>query len=169
MRPVKRPLDLIDAFAAVRSRAALVVVGEGPLFEEVRRRAASYPAAEIHLVGTRRVAELPRCYAAADAFALTSEHEVNPLVIREAMCFRLPLVVSDQVRVLRDFVFEGENGYSYPMGDVGALADRLDRVLSDPVATARMGARSREIIGAWSYDVTVAGVVDALSAVARPR
>jgi hypothetical protein len=32
-----------------------------------------------------------------------------------------------------------------------------------------MGARSREIIGAWSYDVTVAGVVDALSAVARPR
>jgi len=81
------------------------------------------------------------------------------------MCASLPLVISDAVPSIIDFVREGENGYTFPVGDVGALADRLDRVLADPAETARLGARSRALIAPWTYDVTVAGVLDALHAV----
>jgi glycosyltransferase involved in cell wall biosynthesis len=169
MRAVKRPVDAVKAFERMKTRASLVMVGEGPLFDEVKAHVEANRTARVHLVGGKNQSELPACYASADAFLMTSTHEVNPLVIREAMCCGLPLVVSDKIEVTSDFVHEGDNGFTYPMGDVGAAADRLDRVLADPAARAAMGERSREIIRPWNYDVTAQGIVDALAAVVRRR
>jgi glycosyltransferase involved in cell wall biosynthesis len=170
MRPVKRPLDAVLAFAQMKTKATLLMAGEGPLHPEVERYVRERPDLRVRLVGAKNQGELPAIYTAADAFVLTSEHEVNPLVIREAMCCELPLVISDGVQVTADFVHEGENGFTYPMGDTAALAERLDRVLADPARRAAMGARSREVIAPWSYEATVRGILDALAAVgARKR
>jgi glycosyltransferase involved in cell wall biosynthesis len=40
----------------------------------------------------------------------------------------------------------GRNGWLFQPGDVPELAERLNRVLTEPGALARMGAKSREII-----------------------
>jgi glycosyltransferase involved in cell wall biosynthesis len=64
----------------------------------------------------------------------------------------------------------GENGIVYPVGDVDALAHALRELLADPHHLARMGVRSREIVTAYSYDVDVHGILEALrSVVARRR
>ena len=170
MRPNKRPRDVIAAFSRMKTPASLLMAGGDGLFDELCAEQARQPVPRVHLLGPRNQSELPALYAAADAFVLPSgPGEVTPLVVLEAMCAGLPLVISDAVPSIVDFVREGENGFTHPVGDVAALAGRLDAILGDPAAQARMGARSREIIAAWTYDVTVGAVVDALRAVTRPR
>jgi glycosyltransferase involved in cell wall biosynthesis len=169
MRPNKRPLDVAKALEKMRTPASLVMVGGGPLFDELAAYVHDRRLSRVHLLGSRNQSELPKLYAIADAFVLPSAPgEITPLVIHEAMCGALPLVISDAVPSTIDFVREGDNGFTYPMGDVDALADRLDRVLGDPARAAAMGARSRAIIAEWNYDVTVAGILGALRAIA-PR
>jgi len=166
MRPNKRPVDVVKAFERMKVRASLVMVGGGPLHAELTRYVADRGVARVHLAGMQNQNALPRFYATGDLFVLPSgPGEVTPLVLHEAMCSSLPLVVSDAVPSTIDCVREGENGFTYPLGDVDALADRFDRVLADPQTTAAMGARSRELIASWSYEVDVAGIVAALSAV----
>lgn len=182
MRPNKRPIDVVRAFERMKVPASLVMVGSGPMYEELARYCHEHRipltssdatsdrepprGPRVHLAGTQNQGKLPGFYAAADVFVLPSgPGEITPLVVHESMCFSLPLVISDAVPSTIDFVREGDNGFTYPVGDVGALADRLDRVLADSRARAAMGERSRAIISEWSYDVAVRGVVDALAAV----
>ena len=171
MRANKRPRDVVDALERMKVPASLIMAGGGPLYDDLARHCAQRKVPRVHLLGVQNQGDLPAIYAMSDVFVLPSgPGEVTPLVVEEAMCASLPLVISDAVPSTIDFVREGENGYTYPVGDIAALADRLDRVLVDPAETARLGARSREIIQPWSYDVTVAGVLDALHAVTRrPR
>lgn len=166
MRANKRPRDVVDALAQMKVPASLVMAGGGPLHEEMVAYCAARKSPRVHLLGMRNQGDLPAIYASSDVFVLPSgPGEVTPLVVQEAMCASLPLVISDAVPSTIDFVREGENGYTHPVGDVPALADRLDRVLADPAETARLGARSRALITPWSYDVTMAGILDALHAV----
>jgi glycosyltransferase involved in cell wall biosynthesis len=166
MRANKRPRDVVDALAAMTVPASLVMAGGGPLYEELVAYCAQRKSPRVHLLGMRNQGDLPAIYAASDVFVLPSgPGEVTPLVVQEAMCASLPVVISDAVPSTIDFVREGENGYTYPVGDIPALADRLDRVLADPAETARLGAHSRALITPWSYDVTMAGILDALHAV----
>jgi len=72
------------------------------------------------------------------------------LIVNEAMAAGLAVVVSDDVGCADDLVLHGENGYVYPVGNVDALRDSLEKVLASGEAQ-RMGQRSREIISSWSY------------------
>ncbi len=168
MRPNKRPVDVAQALTRMKTKASLVMVGSGPLYDDLERFVRDHKLDRVHLAGQQNQSVLARYYAAADVFVLpSSPGEVTPLVVEEAMCSGLPVVISDAVPSILDFVREGENGYTFPVGDVDALADRLDRVLSDPAATARMSEVSRAIMRAWTYDVAVSGVMQALDVVAR--
>ena len=45
----------------------------------------------------------------------------------------------------REWVREGENGFLVPVGDAGAMTDRLARLLKDPSLRKTMGARNLAI------------------------
>jgi glycosyltransferase involved in cell wall biosynthesis len=153
----------------MKTRASLVMVGGGPLYDELERYVRDRGLERVHLAGLQNQTRLPPYYAVGDAFVLPSAPgEVTPLVVQEAMWSGLPVVISDAVPSTIDFVREGDNGFTYPVGDVDALADRLDRVLADPATTAAMSARSREIVAPWTYDVAVRGVVAALEGLRVP-
>jgi glycosyltransferase involved in cell wall biosynthesis len=170
LRPNKRPLDVVKGFERMKTRASLVMVGGGPLFDEVERYVRERGVARVHLAGMQNQTHIPRFYALGDLFVLASgPGEVTPLVIYEAMCSSLALVISDAVPSVIDTVREGENGFSYPLGDVDALADRFDRVLGDPATAAAMSARSRAMVASRTYDVTAASIVTALDAVCGER
>jgi glycosyltransferase involved in cell wall biosynthesis len=166
MRPNKRPVDVVSAFSKMRTRASLVMVGAGPLYDDTVRFIQENKVERVHLAGLQNQSALPRYYAIGDVFVLPSAPgEVTPLVVHESMNAGLALVISDAVPSTIDFVREGENGFTYPCGDTDALADRLDRVLADPATTARMSAASRAIIEDWNHEVAVRGVVRALDRV----
>lgn len=169
MRPVKRPKDLLLAFERLKTPANLVMVGGGPLNEELQAYCREKKLPRVKFVGPQNMSTLGRYYALASVFVLPSEHEVNPLTVREAMCFSLPVITSDRVQSAADFIEQGRNGFTFQMGNVAELAARIDEVIGDSERTAKMGARSLEIIRPWNYDVGVQGILEALRAVAPAR
>jgi len=167
LSPVKRPLDLLRAFEQVvrRRPAALAFVGDGPLDAEIRAYVAARGVPGVHLLGFRNQSELPRCYAAADVFVLPSAFEPWGLVVNEAMCFGLPVVVSDKVGAGGDLVQDGVNGFITPARDITVLAQRLDDLLADGERRRRMGEASQRIVSAWSHDDAARGLVRCLEAI----
>ena len=130
---------------------------------EAERYAAAHKLDLVRFCGFLNQTELPKAYVAADAFVLPSSYEPWGLVVNEAMCFGLPVIVSDRVGAAPDLVHKGSNGYIYPSGDVDALAASLAAVVRDPELCRRMGRQSKSLISSWGIDQTAAGVVDALT------
>ena len=106
--------------------------------------------------------ELAQRYVDADVFALLSRHEPWAVVVNEAAASALPLVLSDRVGSGRDLLREGENGFVVPAGDVAAAAAALRRLAGDGELRRRMGAHSRELVGAWGYEPSVDSFVAAV-------
>ena len=151
--------EIVRALARVRAgalpSARLVVVGDGE--ERARLQAAARAAGVEHAVtftGRLDDDEIPDVYAALDVFANAGTAELQSLVTLEAMATGKPVVAVD-AGALPHLARQGENGWRYPHGDVGALADRLTRVLGDPDAAAGLGAASLRIAGEHSMEVTL--------------
>lgn len=161
----KRPFDLLEAYARIRGqvRASLVLVGDGP----IRKAMEEFVTArglddDVRFLGFRNQGELPQCYALADVFVLPSDFETWGLVINEAMCFGLPVITTDRVGAVADLVREGVNGFTYPVGDVGVLAERLLHVLQDAGLRRAMGRHSLQLISRWDIPQDLDGILQAL-------
>ncbi len=88
---------LVRSFAQVRKTvpgALLVIAGEGPARETLRRRVAALGlAADVHFAGyLERDTALLDCYAAAAVFVFASRTETQGLVLLEAMAQGTPVV-----------------------------------------------------------------------------
>ena len=164
---VKRPLDILKAFALLdRSLpASLVFVGAGPLRAEMEQFVAQRQVANVYFLGFRNQQELPKCYALADLFVLSSSSETWGVVLNEAMCSKLPVIVSDRVGAAVDLVRAGINGFTYPMGNVVALADCMRRMLKHDEARQVMGLNSLAIIRSLGPEESVEGVLKCIETI----
>ena len=88
--------------------------------------------------------ELLRLYADADVFALPTRGDCLAVVLGEAMAACLPIVTT-AVGAHAEAVEDERSGYIVPKDDVAAVADKLDRLASDPELARRLGARARAI------------------------
>jgi glycosyltransferase involved in cell wall biosynthesis len=124
--PRKRPLELLDAFAAVQRElpsATVCVVGTGPLEDSVRNRALSLKG--VRVVGHKEGSELSALYKASDVLVLPAVREVWGLVVNEALGHGAAIVASDQVAAAHDLVQDAWAGEIYPSEDAGALASAM--------------------------------------------
>jgi starch synthase len=93
--------------------------------------------------------DLIHLHSHASVFVCPSIYEPFGLVILEAMACETPVVAS-RVGGIPEIVVEGETGYlvDYDPADLegftGALAGRIEELLSDPSKAARMGRAGRE-------------------------
>lgn len=163
----KRPLDLLEAYRRVPfEEKALVFVGDGELRGVLESQVREEKIPHVFFEGFRNQTELPRYYALADVFVLPSgAGETWGLVVNEAMCFGVPVIVSSEVGCGPDLVREGENGYTFPVGDVDELARRLGELIRDPARRKSFGTRSREIVRGYSHTRDIEGIRAALRAV----
>ncbi|MEX0808296.1 MAG: glycosyltransferase family 1 protein [Dongiaceae bacterium] len=76
----------IEAFLALDLPGSKLVVGDGPLLPELRRR---FPS--VHFAGGRHNEDLARHYAAADLFVFPSRTDTFGLVMLEALASGLPV------------------------------------------------------------------------------
>lgn len=143
LSPIKRHADLVDAFAALRTRlpeARLLLVGDGALGGALHDRVAALGLGEVvRFLGVRD--DVDRLLGAADVFVLASDSEGMSNAILEAQACGLPTVAT-RVGGTPQLVLEAETGRLVPPRDPAALADAI-AACADPGWRRDAGARAR--------------------------
>jgi rhamnosyl/mannosyltransferase len=138
---------LIDAAAHLPDDAVVAIGGEGELLEHYRHRvAAAGLAGKVVLPGHIDDDELPAYFEACDVFCMPStvRAEAYGVAIVEAMMLGKPVVATHIPGSGVPWVnVDGLTGFNVPVGDAGALASALKRLLADPALRQRLGAAAR--------------------------
>ncbi len=151
-------LDVVDLARAWVPDILLVIAGEGPARDSLRRSVAERGLqACVQFIGYMdRQSELPACYAAADVFVFASRTETQGLVLLEAMAAGLPVVALAEMGTVdilgagRGAVVPEDNPYAFAL----AVAD----VLRDPARRHALSADARVYAADWS-ETALAGRV----------
>lgn len=161
--PMKAPELFVRAVASAReltdTRLRAVLVGDGPMHDEVSRLAAELDV-PLTMTGLREGEGIVAAYAAADVFTLLSRRETWGIVVNEAAACGLPMVVSDRVGAAADLLEPGRNGALVPGEDAEAAARAIALLASDAGLRERQGARSRELVASWGYGPSVDRVAE---------
>lgn len=138
---------LLRAFDALvprlTSRPVLVYFGDGPYMDELRALRETLPArGDMIFAGYRpQAADL---LGGADLCVVPSVWaEAFGLAALEPAARGVP-VVATRTGGIPEVVTHGETGLLVPPGDTGALADAMERLLTDPELRASMGRRGRQ-------------------------
>lgn len=105
------------------SNISLLLVGDNQaeIFENI--------GYEVYALGRLPLSELMQAYNAADFFLSTSVEDSGPLMINQAIASGTP-VVSFNIGVAEDLVFNGRTGYKAQLGDVEGLLHCVVDMLS---------------------------------------
>jgi phosphatidylinositol alpha-1,6-mannosyltransferase len=146
--------SLIAALPEIRRRvpgAALLLVGDGPYGDRLRRLAADLDVAE-HVVftGPVRWDELPAHHCVGDVFALPCrtrgrglDVEGLGIVLLEAAAAGVP-VVAGRSGGAPETVLPGQTGEVVDGRDIPGLAATLAGLMTDPDRARKMGAAGRD-------------------------
>jgi glycosyltransferase involved in cell wall biosynthesis len=151
----KGHMHLLDAAATVRLAVPdvrFVVVGQGPLEQEVRRRAGEL-GLEGTVVFTGYREDATRIMGSFDVLAIPSQYDGLSIALLEAMSLGKPAVIT-RVGGNPEVVEHGEHGLVVPSAEPGALADGLVALLQDPGLRERLGQAARR--RAQDFDIRAA-------------
>jgi len=133
--------ELLDATASLRAarpRLRVVLVGEGPLGEELAKRIAEQDL-PVQLAGAQPAEAVAQWMVASDLVTLPSYSEGHPNVLVEALACGRP-VVSTPVGGIPEVV-DAASGVLVPARDPAALAEGLAAVLDRPWDEAALARR----------------------------
>jgi glycosyltransferase involved in cell wall biosynthesis len=133
----------------------LYVVGarDIPFLQELRDRARELRLDEV-LSFVYETPDVEQYFIASDVIVIASREESAPLVSLEAFALERPLV-STTAFGLAEQIDHEVNALSYSIGNTGALADAVHRIISDPQLRARLIAGGRDtLISRFSYQKT---------------
>lgn len=145
LRPVKNPVAVVDAFAAIADRTdlRLVMAGGGELSSELRRRVRDLGlAGRVDLLGDVAHPDLDGLLAHARVLVMPSRSEGLPIALLEALGAGVPVVAS-QVGAIPRFIRPGVNGFLVKPGDSDGLARALERACAETWDHARIAAEGR--------------------------
>ena len=145
--------ERIRAFAQLRGRTStrvkLLMVGDGPLAETLRRMThALHIEDDVLFTGRVPHEEVARYYSLVDVapfprVALPVCEAVSPIKPFEAMAMEKTVVVSS-VRALTEIVRDDETGLVFDKGSVDSLASVLQRAVADRALRRHLGTAARE-------------------------
>jgi glycosyltransferase involved in cell wall biosynthesis len=130
----------------VQSATKFLIVGDGPQKNQLENSIA-----EANLSGNfkflSKVNEdaLPTLYNCADVFVLPSIQEGQGIVLLEAQASGLPVVAFD-IGGVNEAVRNNETGLLVTLGDSGALADGVLKLLGSGDLSVRMGGAGRRFV-----------------------
>jgi glycosyltransferase involved in cell wall biosynthesis len=138
----KAPLDFVRMAALVaeqRPDARFIMVGDGPMTDDVRAEA---DRAGVDLILTGFRTDAPRIAGAFDVFVMPSLYEGLGRALTEALACGCPVVAS-AVNGVPDLVRPGETGLLAEPGDPEAVAKCVLWLLDHPLEARRMGRQGR--------------------------
>jgi glycosyltransferase involved in cell wall biosynthesis len=160
----KRPLDLLNALILLPNYKDIFVVfvGEGHLRSEMEQFISDHNLQEnVLLTGFINQQLMPDYYCAADLYVMCSGmYETWGLSTNEAMCFGLPVILSDMVGCAYDLI--KNNGFMFHSGDYKMLSKQIDLIFSLPENEyKKMCQNSSEIISHYNYENIIKGIKSA--------
>jgi glycosyltransferase involved in cell wall biosynthesis len=145
LSPEKAPdlfVRMAHQLGAKHTRAAFVLIGDGPMRERLEEEVRLLGIAErVRFAGERR--DVLPLLPSLTALVVPSHAEGMPLALMEAMAAGLP-VVATSVGGIPEMIQHLSTGLLVPPGDAGQLAIAVDGLLDDPPWAAAIGARARQ-------------------------
>lgn len=139
---------LIRAFAKIAPKHPeykLVIYGKGSLEASLKQLANELSIADrVEFPGY--VDNMPEVLEKASMFVLSSDYEGMPNALMEAMALGLPCVSTDcGGGGARFLIQDGENGLLVPQKDGDALANAMEKILSDNTFSSALGEKARKL------------------------
>ncbi|MDR0866650.1 MAG: glycosyltransferase [Candidatus Symbiothrix sp.] len=143
--PYKGIKYLIEAAPLISEDAVIVIAGSGPLTDELKSRSTA--SSSIHFIGRLSDDALRHYLYASDVFAFPSitRNEAFGIALAEAMYCGLPAVTFTIPDSGVNWVsINGETGLESENGNVGALAEAINKLLEDNALRTRLGKNASE-------------------------
>jgi glycosyltransferase-like protein len=178
IEPRKGSKTLFEALGILRGRGrhpVLAIVGGHSFrdYEPYRQEALALlpglglqAGKDVVALGTLADADLAAWYRSADALAFPSIAEGFGLAVIEAFAADLPVVASD-LPVFQEFLTDGRDALLPAAGDPHALADALERVMTDERLRAALVAGGRAVVPSFTWTASAARHAEIYQAV-RP-
>ncbi|MGL9621358.1 glycosyltransferase [Bradyrhizobium sp. U531] len=170
----EKSLDhLLRAFKEVvtaRPDSRLVLVGKGPLEQELRKLAIELKIQERTLfAGPKFDSDLFDEYSKATCLILPSHSEPWGLVVNEALSYGCPSIVSSRCGCVPELIVDGRTGFSFEWGDIKQLAKAMidaTQAFSDVAATAHA---CFDRIAPYSPDAAARSILEGCGAIQNAR
>lgn len=134
-------LEAASRLSLAGASVHMVLVGDGPILEELRSEVATRGLEGI--VSVLGYVDNPQCwYAACDLVVLPSRYEGLPYSVLEARAAARPVALS-LVSGMEEFVRHGQDGWLFPPEDPDALASLLSGLSKRRDELDRMGEAGR--------------------------
>jgi D-inositol-3-phosphate glycosyltransferase len=172
IEPLKGVDTLIQAICLMQDKrvyVCLVVIGgdvdsdtDSPNDEMERLKTMREQAGLQDLVtflGKRSQDTLPYYYSAAEAVVVPSHYESFGMVALEAMACGTPVVAS-QVGGLAFLVRDGVTGYTVPVDEPQALADRLTALVQDSALRHKLGEQALQEARQYAWENIAARMIE---------
>lgn len=121
---------LLRAKKKLPAGTGLYIIG-GNETQEYKKIVEDLGLSNVHFIPFMKPDELARYYMAADIFVLPTREDIWGLVVNEAAAKGLPIVTTDNCIAGVEMIEDGKNGFIVPSEDEDAIADRVNRLLSD--------------------------------------
>jgi len=133
LRPVKRPLDVINIFNEIYKTMGeaveLHIVGEGPMQFEMMKLVDDLNLKDsVKFLGVR--SDIGSLIASADLFLLPSENESFGLAALESMACGVP-VLATRVGGLPELIEDGKSGLLFHLGNIKEAAEKGIQIIRD--------------------------------------
>jgi glycosyltransferase involved in cell wall biosynthesis len=161
LESTKNPFLLLKSFKLAKlQNVSLLFVGAGQLEAQLKNyvQQDKYLAKSVYFAPFQNQSQMPRSYAIADLLVLPSSGETWGLVVNEAMCMELPVIVSSHVGCAQDLVIPNYTGLVFQSGNVHDLADKLQMAFRDHLILKQWGKNAADYIKNYSYANILAGI-----------
>ena len=152
MRPVKRPMDVIEVFYKIQKEvpAKLLLVGEGPEVEKLEYRVKELGIYDkVIFLGNSNDVHKVLCYS--DLFVLPSRTESFGLAALEAMAAKTP-VISTNTGGLPEVNIHGKTGFLSDLGNVDEMAENAISLLKNKELLAKFKVNAQLQAREFSID-----------------
>jgi len=163
----KRLETIIEAVRLARHapRIQLVLCGQGPEEERLRRLSATLPVpAEFRVIPE---GDMPALMRSADVLVHAADVELEGMALLEALGTGLPTLVAEAPRSAASTLAIGDE-FRFPAGDAALLAQKIDRLVEHPELLARARQAGLAAAQGLRLEASVAKLEAIYQQVARP-
>jgi glycosyltransferase involved in cell wall biosynthesis len=161
-------LKALDLLQYVEPAARTIIVGDGPLREQLEKASQTYHLdGRVRFLGHRE--DVPNLMAASDLVVLPSAFEGLPNVLLEAMRLRKP-VIATAAPGTTEAVIDGQTGLLVPIGNPPLLARAIRDIIRDPIRAGQFAEAGRARVETlFRVDTMVAQFADLYEKLARTK